>query len=92
MRPLTEQLIRCATLDEMPDTACKVDFGIEPPNEVEKFGALQYAIRRGLVTEEELDAALGDGKALTEIVNRGDNPYACEIKTAWDDMVPAEDE
>ena len=86
MRPLTKELWKCATLDNMPGLACRVDFGIESPDEVQKFGALQWAIKREQVSITELDSALGDGPLLTEIVNRGNNPYACEIKTAWDGL------
>lgn len=86
---LTQELVDCIALDRMPGMACQVDFGIDGSQD--KFGALQWAWRHEHTTTEELDRALGDGPQLTEIVNRGGNPYACTIKTAWDAMGPEED-
>lgn len=87
MRPMTRELLECAALDEVPGLACRVDFGIMPPGEVEKFGAYQWAIRHEMVTPQELNEALGDGAKLTEIVNRGANPYGGQtITTSWDGL------
>jgi len=85
-RRTVDEMWDCAVLDNLPGLACRTDFGLEPPNEVQAFGALQYAIKRGLVTKPELTHALGDGPALTEIASKGGNPYACEFHTAWDDL------
>jgi hypothetical protein len=89
MKPNTHQLVDCIMLDIMPGLAAMVDFGMDSGTEV--FGALQWALKHEQCTPEELDQALGDGPMLTEIVNRGSNPYACTIKTSWDDMSPEEE-
>jgi hypothetical protein len=73
-----------------PTPAAIVDFGLD--SEVHT-AALAYAIRSQQLTPEELDAALGNGKMLTEIVQRltmcsGSkvvHPYAgLEFHTSWD--------
>jgi hypothetical protein len=84
IRPLTQQLIDCCWLDVWPGNTAVIDFGIDS---AEHLGALQHAIRYGLVTAEELDAAMGNGEALTAIAQRGDNPYRdVSFHTSWDDM------
>jgi hypothetical protein len=84
VRPLTEQLIDAVLLDAWPGKAAIVDFGIDS---TEHLGALQYAIKFGEVTPQELDAAMGNGAKLTEIVQRGENPYRdVTFHTSWDKM------
>ena len=84
VRPLTEDLILCCQLDTWPKMPTVVDFGIDSSSHL---GALQYAIREELVTPQELDAAMGNGPRLTEIAQRGDNPYRdVAFRTAWDDL------
>jgi hypothetical protein len=84
VRPLTEQLINAALLDVWPSIPAIVDFGIDSSSHL---GALQYAIRYGEVTPQELDAAMGNGAKLTEIAQRGDNPYRdVTFRTSWDEM------
>lgn len=84
IRPLTRQLVECCRLDAWPGRAAVVDFGLDSSSHL---GALQYAIRENLVSLEELDAAMGDGKKLTEIAQRGENPYRfVTFNTAWDRM------
>ena len=93
MYPNTQSLIDGIACDLMPNFATFVDFGIEPSADPTKvFGALQWAVRHGQVTNAELNLALGNGRTLTEIVNRGNNPYACTIKTMWDNMPPEEED
>jgi len=96
IRPITQRLIEGIKLDLMPDWTVCVDFGLDRDDPTTKFGALQWAYRRDLVTDGELDMALGEGGALTEIANRvspqdGINPYACTIVTAYDLLLPEED-
>ncbi len=82
--PLTKELINCCELDVWPGIAAVVDFGIDSTSH---FGAIQFAVREQLVTFWELDAAMGKGEALTEIAQRGKNPYRdVTFKTAWDKM------
>lgn len=84
VRPLTQQLIQSAMFDTWPGNAAVMDFGIESDRHL---GALHHAIRYGEVTPEELDAAMGNGEKLTEIAQRGNNPYGdVSFHTAWDDM------
>jgi hypothetical protein len=84
IRPLTQQLIDCCFLDVWPGRAAVVDFGLDTDRHL---GALQFAIREELVTPQELDAAMGNGPKLTEIAQRGRNPYGdVAFRTAWDDM------
>ncbi len=43
--------------------------------------------------QAKLDAALGSGAKLTEIAQRGGNPYRhVTFKTSWDDLLPEEAE
>jgi len=91
MLPSTDRLIEGIELDILPSFAAMVDFGIDRGDPSEKFGALQWAYRRELVTAKELNKALGCGEALTEIASRvspiyGPNPYACIFVTAYDLM------
>ncbi len=85
-------------MDFFPNHATCIDFGINPNDPNPQYGALQFAVRHEACTKEELDKALGNGEALTEIVNRPSgingkpNPYACTIKTLWDDIPEDEDE
>lgn len=94
-QPNTKELIRGIVDDLMPGFATCVDFGIDMVPQA--FGALQWAYKHELTTDHELDEALGNGPKLTEIVNRKDiargqsNPYACTIKTVWDEMPTEED-
>ena len=90
MKPNTQELVYAMILDVFPPMATCVDFGIDRNEQV--FGAIQWAWRNDEVTEYELDEKLGNGPALTEIVHRGHNPYACTITTAWDDMPEDDDE
>jgi hypothetical protein len=86
VRPLTEQLIAAVLLDIWPGNAAIIDFGIDSDRHL---GALQFAIKFGEVTPEELDLAMGDGAKLTEIVQRGDNPYRdVTFRTSWDKLSP----
>lgn len=85
IRPLTKELIECCQLDVWPGMATVVDFGIDSSSHL---GALQFAIREGLVTPQELDAAMGSGAELTEIAQRGENPYRdVTFRTSWDEML-----
>lgn len=84
IRPLTQQLIDASWLDVWPGHATVIDFGIDSD---QHLGALQHAIRYGLVTPEELDAAMGHGDKLTAIAQRGNNPYRdVTFHTSWDAM------
>ena len=95
----TRDLIDSALIDEFPQYPTMVDFGMDRANKVEVLGAYQFGLRHESFTHEELDAALGNGPMLTELVRRPSgvngtpNPYGrnLTIVTAWDDL-PEEDE
>ena len=94
MKPTTKSLIDGINMDIFPNFAAQVDFGIRPSeNPTTVFGALQRGYRLGLFSAADLDRASCDGRALTELVNRGNNPYGknLTIKTTWDDL-PEEDD
>ena len=92
MLEITKRLIDGIMRDMIPNTATCIDFGIDNSDPTRIFGAYQWGLKHQTFTEEELDRALGNGPALTELVNRGDNPYGKDltIQTIWDDM-PEED-
>jgi len=62
--------------------AAIVDYGIDTP---EHFEALRQAVFTGKIEAPQLDAALGHGAELTELVNRVDcNPHGVVFHTSWD--------
>jgi len=88
IRDLTKQLIQCLLLDTWPGNAACVDFGVASPAHL---GALQFAFKQGGRSAEDFDAALGSGKALTELCNVPDQPYKVKFETAWDQLGPEEE-
>ena len=64
VRPLAHETFTALVLDVWPDSvAAVVDFGLASNDH---YAALQAAVRSGEITEERLDALLGDGPGLTE--------------------------
>lgn len=88
VRPVTEKLFQAILLDCWPDGfAVCVDFGMDRKNRQQVYESYYYyPIRAGEITAEQLDAALGNGPALTQLVRScPSNPHkSIEIKTAWD--------
>jgi hypothetical protein len=83
VRPVTENVFWSLILDVWPNHAGVVDFGLGSDRH---YAALQYAVRDDGVTAEELDLAVGDGKALTAL-NRPGNPYrGVRFETVWDGL------
>jgi hypothetical protein len=83
-RSIVNDLISDIMLDLWPrSNAAKCDFGIDSKLHYE---ALYYPIRSGEITAEKLDAVLGDGPAITNLVNSCDsNPHkGIVFVTAWD--------
>jgi hypothetical protein len=74
-------------LDVWPRNAAIVDFGIRSQ---EHYDALYYPLRHGDITPEQVDAAMGNGRKLTGLVNAAPhNPYkGIEFRTDWDDLRP----
>src|SRR5262245_53812593 len=83
VRPVAQSVYDCLILDMWPTPAGTVDFGIKSERH---YGALHYAVRDHGVTPEQLDAAAGDGEAITALI-RPDNPYyGVEFRTSWDGL------
>jgi hypothetical protein len=97
LRPITKRLINAINLDMVPDAVVCCDFGIDQWNHNPHFGALQWAYKYECFNDVELDEALGNGPALTELVNRispyngRTNPYACTFVTLYDNYYDMDD-
>jgi hypothetical protein len=85
IRDTTRNLIQSILLDVWPRSGAVVDFGL---NTQEHYEALYYPLRHGDITPEQVDAALGKGKMLTELVNSAPhNPHkGIEFRTSWDEL------
>lgn len=81
--PVTRSLTRAIRENVWPGPAAAEAFGLKTIKHAE---ALYAAVRSGEVTEDELDAALGDGPAITRLVTRSAaNPHkAIEFVTGWE--------
>ncbi len=64
VRDMTSRAFEALMLDLPLGPAATVDFGVEDDDH---YAALQRGVRTGRITLEALDAALGDGKALTAL-------------------------
>ncbi|MCY2944882.1 MAG: hypothetical protein NT142_10200 [Planctomycetota bacterium] len=82
-RPTTRHLVTSILFDAWPNDAAAIDFGIDSQKHYE---ALYFPVRQGEITPETLDAALGDGQKLTELVRAAaSNPHKdVEYHTATD--------
>jgi hypothetical protein len=87
IRPATKNLVEAVLLDVWPRNAAVVDFGIRSQ---EHYEALYYPLRHGEITPEQVDAAMGNGRKLTGLVNAAPhNPHkGIEFRTDWDDLRP----
>jgi len=87
LRDTTRSLIKAITLDVWPSVAAVVDYGIHSQ---EHYEALYYPLRHGDFTPQQLDAALGKGPVLTEMVNAAPhNPHkGIVFRTSWDGLIP----
>lgn len=83
VRPLTQHLVDSLFFDMWPRPAAIVDFGLDTQAHYE---ALHRTVRKGEITAEQLDTALGDGEKLTELVNNApSNPYkGIVFRTSYD--------
>jgi hypothetical protein len=91
LRDTTRGLIKAVTLDVWPSVATVVDYGIDSQ---EHYEALYHPLRHGDFTPQQLDAALGKGPALTELVNAAPhNPHkGIVFRTSWDRLIPEPEE
>ena len=87
IRDTTRNLVEAVMLDVWPRNGAIVDFGIRSQ---EHYEALYYPLRHGDFTPEQMDAALGNGRKLTGLVNAAPhNPHkGIEFRTDWDDLRP----
>ena len=86
IRPLVQHLFESFRLNVWPDgPAALTDFGIDSQ---EHYDALAIPVRRGEISVEDLDRALGNGPLLTELArNAPSNPHkSIQFKTPWDEM------
>jgi hypothetical protein len=83
VRQTTADLIHSVLLDVWPRPGAIVDFGLDSQ---EHYQALYYPIREHEILPAQLDAALGNGEALTSLVrNARSNPHRdVEFSTSWD--------
>jgi hypothetical protein len=85
LRPVTVSLIESIFQGMEPTPAAIVDFGIDSPAH---YAALSDAVLSGQIEAAQLDAALGHGRKLTELVNSVDgNPFHVEFHTSWDKIL-----
>jgi hypothetical protein len=89
LRPLHDleaaaTLVQCLLDGVQPTTAATADFGI---GSADHLGALRHAVRCGC-TAYDLDRVIGDGRAITELVNGAPGqPFGCvEYVTRHDEM------
>lgn len=89
IREVTRAVYMALLLDVWPNAAGIVDFGLKTDTH---YGALQFAVKVHEVSIEELDAALGNGPALTALIRKG-NPYqGVQFRTHWDAILGYEGE
>jgi hypothetical protein len=81
-RKLTKDLFDALMLDSPLRPAMIIDFGIIE-NGSGQHSILQSAVRAG-ATVEELDAVIGDGRAISNLVKKYTD-IDIEFKTYWDD-------
>lgn len=81
--PVTWNLLESIWFHTELSPAARVDFGIDSQAH---FEALREAVRSDQITNQQLDAALGNGPKLTALVNgiKGCNPKGIVFVTAWD--------
>jgi len=85
VRPVTKLLFDAIMQDVWPAEPVVADFGIDSQ---EHYEALYYPVKQGQITIEMLDCILGDGFAITKIVNTcSANPHKNILfKTGYDIM------
>jgi hypothetical protein len=82
VRPVAQNCYDSLILDVWPRQAAIVDFALDSDAH---YAALQSAIKAG-ATVEELDAALGNGVALTALVKKYVPSAETVFSTAYDDF------
>ena len=87
LRGTTRNLLAATWADEWPRDGAIVDFGLRTQ---EHYEALYYPLRHGDITPEQVDAAMGDGGRLTDLVSEAaHNPHkGIVFRTDRDDLRP----
>lgn len=80
---VTRAVFMALLLDVWPNAAGIVDFGLKTDTH---YGALQFAVKVHEVSIEELEAAQGNGPALTALIRKGNPYWGVQFRTAWDDL------
>lgn len=85
-RDTTRNLIEAVAMDAWPRSGAIVDFGIDSQRHYE---ALYYPIRNEEITPSVLDAAMGYGEKLTELVRDAPSNLHKDIQfhTSWDELL-----
>lgn len=89
VRPMTRTLIRKLLLDAPLSPAELTDFGVDSPNH---YRALRQTLEAGMeatdmgTIAQELDKALGNGPALTALVQRYVPQAGVTFSTVWDTL------
>ncbi len=83
IREVTRVVYRALVLDVWPSRAGMVDFGIMTQRH---YAALQHAVREDGISLERLEAALGNGPALTAMIGPNNPHRGVTFETAWDEL------
>jgi len=83
VRPVTRDLVTSVLMDAWPSHAAVVDFGIDTQKHYE---ALYHPIREAEIMPKALDAALGNGPALTALTREAASNRHKDVtfSTSWD--------
>ena len=88
IKPVVSRFVENLMFDLFPQTPAEMtDFGFDvTPRESRQklYWCYQYAIKRGKVSPEELNVAVGDGPKLTALLQRVDPNMV--VKTMWDQL------
>ncbi len=89
VRDTTRNLMQCVMMDGWPRSGAIVDFGLDSQQHYE---SLYYPIRNDEIAPSVLDAAMGHGAKLTELVRAApSNPHKdIEFYTSWDSLLGRE--
>lgn len=89
IKPVAKRFFDSLMLDQPVSLAILTDFGLDRnPDRNALYAAYQRAIRKGVVTLQELSDALGCGHALTELVRRVDATLS--VRTIYDEIEEAD--
>lgn len=84
LKTVVSRFVQNLLLDLPPATAAEiVDFGFNnADDEARLYETYQQAVRREIVSTDELNQAVGDGSMLTSLLQRIDESIV--VKTDWD--------